>query len=446
MSEIVNFINDFPDPYPLVMSFISDLPDLYPLFMRFISDFPILFPLFMSFIWITGALIFYWKEERHITKVPHLDHYPMFSILVPAHNEALQIEDTLNKLLELDYPDYEIIAIDDGSTDGTDRLIHAMAAKHATIRALYMRENHGKASAMNAACAMIRGEYVLGLDADTLIDSQALKWIGWHFNNYPRVGAVTGNPRVLNRTTLLAKIQTGEYSTIIGLIKRSQRILGKVLTVSGVIAAFRKQALEDIGFWDTHTVTEDIDITWRLQRHFWDIRYEPRALAWILVPETISGLWLQRLRWAEGGIEALLKNGGIWHDWRQRRLWPIYIEYLVSTIWAYSFWLLISLWAIQTAYNLYSPIDLLLSPPKLWAASLLALVCMMMFTMSIIMDSRYDKKLLRSLFWVIWYPFCYWLISATTVAVAVPRVLLRKKGYVGSGTWQSPDRGIHLDN
>jgi len=412
--------------------------------LSFLSDFLFLYPLFMSFIWIVGALIFYWKEERKITKVPELTHFPMFSILVPAHNEKEQIEDTLNKLLELDYPEYEIIAIDDGSTDGTDRLIHEVAKKHAKIRAIYMRANHGKAAALNAACATIQGEYVLSIDADTLLDTQALKWFGWHFNKFPRVGAVTGNPRVLNRTTLLAKVQTGEYSTIIGLIKRSQRILGKVLTVSGVVAAFRKQALEDVGFWDTHTVTEDIDITWRLERHFWDIRYEPHILAWILVPESIEGLWRQRLRWAQGGIEALARNKGVWSDWRQHRIWPVYIEYIISTLWAYSFWLVISLWSIQALFNLYSPVEFLPPIPPMWTGSLLALVCLMMFTVSLSMERRYDKSLLKSLFWIIWYPFAYWLISATTMVVAVPRVLFRKKGYQGTGTWQHPDRGIHL--
>jgi len=412
--------------------------------LNFLSDFLFLYPLFMSFIWIVGALIFYWKEERNITKTPELTHFPMFSILVPAHNEKEQIEDTLNRLLELDYPEYEIIAIDDGSTDGTDRLIHEIAKKHTKIRAVYMRDNHGKAAALNAACATIQGEYVLSVDADTLLDAQALKWIGWHFNKFPRVGAVTGNPRVLNRTTLLAKIQTGEYSTIIGLIKRSQRILGKVLTVSGVVSAFRKQALEDVGFWDTHTVTEDIDITWRLERHFWDIRYEPHILAWILVPESIEGLWRQRLRWAQGGIEALAKNTGVWSDWRQHRIWPVYIEYIMSTIWAYSFWLVISLWSIQALFNLYSPVEFLPPIPPMWTGSLLALVCLMMFTVSLSMESQYDKSLLKSLFWIIWYPFAYWLISATTMVVAVPRVLFRKKGYQGTGTWQHPDRGIHL--
>jgi poly-beta-1,6-N-acetyl-D-glucosamine synthase len=414
-------------------------------FINFLSDFLFLYPMFISFVWIVGAVIFYFKDERNISEIPQLEHYPLFSILVPAHNERRHIENTLKKLLNLNYPDYEIIAIDDGSTDGTDKIIHAMVEKHEKIRGMYMRENHGKAAALNAACAAVRGEYVLVIDADAFIDIDALKWFAWHFNKFPRVGAVTGNPRVLNRTTLLAKIQIGEYSTIIGLIKRTQRILGKVLTVSGVIAAFRKQALLDVGFWDTHTATEDIDITWRMERHFWDVRYEPRIMAWILVPESLEGLWRQRMRWAQGGVEALVTHRDIWSDWRQRRLWPVYIEYVLSATWAFCFWLVIVLWALQAGFNLYTPVTFLPPVPPLWTGSLLALVCLIMFTFSLVMDSHYEKSMLRSLFWIIWYPFAYWLINATTIVVAIPRVLFTKKGYQGTGTWQHPDRGVHLE-
>lgn len=92
-----------------------------------------------------------------------------------------------------------------------------------------------------------------------------------------------------------------EYASIIGLIKRSQRILGKVMTVSGVIFAFRKRALLDCGLWDKDLITDDIGVTWKLQRRFWDVRYEPRALCWMLVPETLKGLGIL---WCFAGVVA----------------------------------------------------------------------------------------------------------------------------------------------
>ncbi len=407
-----------------------------------IANFVFLYPLFMSFVWIIGAFVFFMGRERGDKNPPKLDHHPMFSILVPAHNEREQIEETINRLLELNYPDYEIVVADDGSTDGTTDILHHLTQKHDRLRAIYMRINSGKGAALNAACAISNGRYILCIDADAQLEPDALLWMAWHFNNFPRVGAVTGNPRVLNRTTLLAKIQTGEFATIIGLIKRAQRVLGKVLTVSGVIAAFRKEAITSIGLWDPHMATDDIDITWRLEKAFWDIRYEPRAIVWVLVPETLEGLWRQRLRWSVGGVEVLKKNLDIWKDWRQRRLWPVFIEYVTSIIWAYCFWLVTAIWSLQFIFGAMEGFTFAPPFPPMWSGALLALVCLLMFVASLALDSRYEKHMIRYLFWVIWYPMIYWLISATTVAVAFAKVMLRKKGVHGQGVWESPDRGI----
>jgi biofilm PGA synthesis N-glycosyltransferase PgaC len=408
--------------------------------LQFISDYVYLYPLFMSFVWSVGGLLFFWKQERNKMTVQEMNEYPLFSILVPCHNEEGQIQDTASHLLELDYPEYEIIFIDDGSTDATAARIHELCEKHEKVRGVYFRENHGKASALNAGCAAAKGELILSIDADALLEKNSLRWMAWHFTQFPRVGAVTGNPRVINRTTLLGKIQTGEYATIIGLIKRSQRILGKVLTVSGVIAAFRKDALASAGFWDTDMVTEDIDVTWKLERKFWDVRYEPRAVCWIFVPETLRGLWRQRLRWAQGGIEVLKKHKNIWRDRRQRRLWPVYAEYVLSTLWAYSFWTLVVMWGVQGVLKIIMPIHIIPPIPPLWTGSVLASVCFIQFIVCIYVDRLYDRKLFRYLFWVIWYPFIYWMLGALALVVAVPKALFKEKGT--RAVWQSPDRGI----
>lgn len=405
-----------------------------------LSDFVYLYPLVMSFFWMIGGLIFFWKLERGKRTPPVLEKNQFFSVLVPCHNESEQIRETVSHLLELDYPEYEIILADDGSSDDTASIIHELCMQHEKIRAVYLKKNQGKASALNAACLVSKGELILSIDADALLDKDCLKWMAWHFEVYPRVGAVTGNPRVLNRTTLLGKIQTGEYATIIGFIKRSQRILGKVLTVSGVVAAFRKQALASVGFWDTDMVTEDIDITWKLEKEFWDVRYEPRALCWVLVPETLKGLWRQRVRWAQGGVEVLKKHNDIWQDWRQRRLWPVYTEYACSIIWVMAFWTLILMWIEQAVLNVPIPIRLQAPIPPLWTGSILALACLVQFSLSLYVDSFYDKKMFRYLFWVVWYPFAYWIINAVAIIVALPKALLKRKGT--RAVWLSPDRGI----
>ena len=83
------------------------------------------------------------------------------------------------------------------------------------------------------------------------------------------------------------------------------------------------------------TLTEDIDISWKLQLAHWDVRFEPAATCWILMPETLHGLWKQRLRWATGGAQAILKYRSIWKQWTKRRMWPVYVEYGLSLAWSY---------------------------------------------------------------------------------------------------------------
>ncbi len=412
------------------------------IFSGLLNEFIYFYPMIMSIIWTFGGLIFFFRREQENNALLPTTSSPFFSIIVPCHNEAAHIAKTARHLLTLNYPSYEIIFVDDGSRDRTREEIRLLCKEHPRIRGIYLDQNQGKASALNVGCLAAKSELLVTMDADALLDRNALHYLAHHFIRYPRVGAVTGNPRVLNRTTLLAKIQVGEYATIIGLIKRSQRLLGKVLTVSGVLAAFRRSALLSVGFWDTDMLTEDIDITWKLEKNFWDIRYEARALCWILVPETISGLWRQRLRWAEGGIQVLCKHKDIWSNWEQRRLWPVYVEFIISIFWSYAFWAFVLLWLVQLAFGTGLPIQVAPLIPPRWTGAILAVTCLFQFCVSLLIDHRYEKNMLKYLFWVIWYPFAYWMINSLTQVVATPRALLRQLGQRRRAVWTSPDRGL----
>jgi len=224
----------------------------------------------------------------------------------------------------------------------------------------------------------------------------------------------------------------------IGAIKRSQRIWGKIMTVSGVVVAYRKKALVDVGLWDHDMITEDISVTWKLQGRFWDIRYEPRALCWMLVPETISGIWKQRIRWAQGGQEVILRHWKIILDWRHRRIWPIYYEQWASLFWSYS-WVIVTVYYFITAKTIqelfiwftFSSFALVfLSLIQLWA--------------SLRIDSKYDNVMPYYL-WAAWYPVVYWVLNTTIVMFAMPKAIKsRKRG--GYATWTSPDRGQRKEN
>ncbi|CAM5210457.1 Poly-beta-1,6-N-acetyl-D-glucosamine synthase OS=Castellaniella defragrans OX=75697 GN=HNR28_002557 PE=3 SV=1 [Castellaniella defragrans] len=187
-------------------------------------------------------------------------------------------------------------------------------------------------------------------------------------------------------------------------------------------------------------VTEDIDISWKLQRDHWSIFFEPRALCWILMPETLRGLWKQRMRWAQGGAEVFLKNiSSIWL-WKHRRLWPMVLEYCISAIWAFAFILSILLWALGHFVTLPDHIHIETLLPPEFTGMMLAFACLLQFAISTFIDHRYERGLWRSLYWVIWYPLAYWMISLFTTLLSFPKVMLRRRQR--RARWTSPDRGI----
>ena len=280
-------------------------------FYRILQEFALVYPLFMAYLWIVGGIYYFFHWERRgrlrVSEPPALDHYPGVSIIVPAHNESFALTETIESLIAQRYPEIEVIVVNDGSTDDTAAIMDRYAERGA-IRAIHLATNQGKAAAMRVGALAARHEILVCIDGDAVLEAHAVHWLARHFVDGPRVGAVTGNPRVRTRSTLIGKIQVGEFSSIIGLIKRAQRIYGRVFTVSGVVAAFRRSALERVGFWDLDKLTDDIDISWRLQMDHWSIRFESNALCWILMPETLKGLWRQRLRWAQGGVEVTLEH------------------------------------------------------------------------------------------------------------------------------------------
>jgi biofilm PGA synthesis N-glycosyltransferase PgaC len=410
--------------------------------MELLFNFVFLYPLFMAFFWMIGAIDFFLRRERKELTPPELTEYPHVAVLVPCRNEAEGIGETIKRIADSRYPDFEIVAINDGSTDETGWVLDSLARRIPRLRIVHLEKNRGKAMALRAGALTTRAEYLMCIDADTRLDEHAIQWMMMHFISGPRVGAVTGNPRIINHGTLLSRIQVGEFSTIIGMIKRAQRDLGRVFTVSGCHVCFRRRALHDVGYWSPETMTEDIDVSWKLQLRYWDIRYEPRALAWIVMPETLKGLWRQRLRWARGGIEAALKYATLVRDWTKRRMWPVYLEYVVGATWCYAFLFTVVCWiATQALPEDVWPRGLVVySILPGWTGVILGLVCLMQFAVGLYIDSHYERGIWRYMFWAIWYPAVYWLISAMATIVAIPTALYYR-GKIRHATWVSPERG-----
>jgi poly-beta-1,6-N-acetyl-D-glucosamine synthase len=397
------------------------------------------YPLVMSIFWIIGGTLFHLRREKK--PFPEIIEFPFVSILIPCYNEQDTITDTLVRLSRLNYTNYEIIAINDGSRDDTWSVLRSLSKHMEKLRVIHCKNNLGKANALYVGLLAAKGEIIMCLDADSYLDPDALNYIIPHFTapNYgERVGAVTGNPRIRNRSTLLARIQLCEYASIIGLIKRSQRLLGKVMTVSGVIVAYRKRALLDCKLWDRDLITEDIGVTWKLQKRFWDIRYEPNAICWMLVPETLRGLWKQRVRWAQGGLEVMLRHWNVFFDWRYRRLIPVYIEQILSILWVLA-WLVTTFYSVFLmvySHSYYQPIR--------WNGAYLGMICLIQIAVSMMIEKKYDEKFFRYYLWAAWYPIFYWYFNALVVLRAIPKVVfhLFKRKKKRFAIWESPDRGL----
>lgn len=426
----------------MIDQLLSNVANVSLSFAEGILAFTFYYPLFMAYLWMIGAIYYYFQWERkepHYDQPPELPEHPPVSIVVPCYNEANQVNDVILSLTKLNYPNYEIIAVNDGSADKTGEKLDALAQQHTQLRVIHLATNQGKATGLNMAALLAKHEFLLCIDGDAVLDKDCITWMMRHFLNSSRVAAVTGNPRIRNRSTMLGKLQVGEFSSIIGLIKRAQRIYGRIFTISGVVAMFRKSALHRVGYWSTNMITEDIDISWKLQTAHYMIRYEPNAICWILMPETLRGLFKQRIRWAQGGAEVLLKYANIFHLWRKRRMWIVFIELVTSLVWAYLMIAVLTLWLL----GLFMPLPEALQIKSLlpgWNGVILAFTCLLQFAISLFIDGRYETKIRRYFYWMIWYPMLFWILSAITSVIGLPKAIFKNKKQ--QARWTSPDRGL----
>ncbi|MEU1081080.1 polysaccharide deacetylase family protein [Streptomyces sp. NPDC005908] len=225
------------------------------------------------------------------------------TVLVPAYNEAKCIENTVNSLMASDHP-IEMLVIDDGSTDGTARIVEAMGLPNVrVIRQL----NAGKPAALNRGLANARHGIVVMMDGDTVFEPSTVRELVQPFGD-PRVGAVAGNAKVGNKDSLIGAWQHIEYVMGFNLDRRMYDILRCMPTIPGAVGAFRKSALEPIGGMSEDTLAEDTDVTMALHRAGWRVVYAENARAWTEAPETVQQLWSQRYRWSYGTMQAIWKH------------------------------------------------------------------------------------------------------------------------------------------
>jgi len=184
-------------------------------------------------------------------------------------------------------------------------------------------------------------------------------------------------------------------------------------------------------------LTDDIDITWKLQQSGWFVRYAPNAVCWILMPETLKGLWRQRVRWAQGAGETALKYGLRLFSKDGQRMLPILFEYLFSMIWAHAILITGCGILIEALYSF--DLGLVWTVPSHWSV-LMGVTFFLQSLVAMSLERRYEPDIFKYFLWMIWYPMIYWLIMAVTSCLGLYRAIFfgRKK----LATWVSPDRGL----
>jgi cellulose synthase/poly-beta-1,6-N-acetylglucosamine synthase-like glycosyltransferase/peptidoglycan/xylan/chitin deacetylase (PgdA/CDA1 family) len=254
-------------------------------------------------------------------------HLPSVSVIVPAYNEEVGIERAVRSLAGNDYPDLEVVVVDDGSLDRTAAIVESLALPNVY---LVRQDNGGKAGALNTGVRMSRGEVLVMVDGDTVFEADTIRHLVQPLAD-PEVAAVSGNTKVGNRGRLLGRWQHIEYVTGFNLDRRMYEVLQCTPTVPGAIGAFRRSVLDEVGGVSGDTLAEDTDLTLAVGRTGKRVVYAPDARAWTEAPSTLSGLWRQRYRWSFGTMQAVWKHLGavVSRDPDDRRIGRRALPYMI---------------------------------------------------------------------------------------------------------------------
>jgi len=246
--------------------------------------------------------------EQNVRGSEPAEELPPVSIIVPAYNEGAVLDAALESLLQMDYPTFEVVIVDDGSTDDTAEVAARWERRGGGIDVrLVTKRNGGKATALNVGISQARYPFILCMDADSWMDPGTLMAAMRRFAD-PTVGAVAGNVKVANRKGLLARLQALEYIEGLNMPRRAQGFIAAVNIIPGPVGIFRREALEEVGGYDTDTFAEDADLTLKLITSGWKVLYEDQAITWTDAPENVLDLIQQRYRWTRGLIQAIRKR------------------------------------------------------------------------------------------------------------------------------------------
>jgi 1,2-diacylglycerol 3-beta-glucosyltransferase len=253
-------------------------------------------------------------QKRKMKKHPLVineNYKPFITIMIPAHNEESVISNTVENILQIDYPKFEVIVIDDRSSDNTASVIKDLEQKHDNVIALIRKLNAfpGKSAVLNDALKIAKGEAILVFDADATVNPDFINQLIPHLEPAD-VGAVQARKIIRNKdVNFLTRCQNNEYTMDTHLQVGRDAVKGAV-ELRGNGELIKREALEDIGGWNNYTITDDLDMSTRLHIKGWDVRFCPDACVYEEGIVYILPLFRQRRRWLEGTIRRYLEYFG----------------------------------------------------------------------------------------------------------------------------------------
>ena len=256
--------------------------------------------------------IAYKIKKRKSLKNPQLkneQYKPFVSIMIPAHNEESVISNTIETVLNLDYPNFEIIAIDDRSTDNTASVLKDLEKKYPEKVIAFIRPKEafpGKSAVLNDALQFAKGEAILVFDADATMEPNFLTNLVYELE--PKdVGAVQARKVVRNKDiNILTRCQNNEM-TMDTYFQVSRDSVKGAVELRGNGELIKRTALEDIGGWNNYTITDDLDMSTRLHIKGWDVRFCHETIVYEEGIMYLFPLYRQRRRWLEGTIRRYLE-------------------------------------------------------------------------------------------------------------------------------------------
>jgi len=305
------------------------------------------------FITINSIWLFIYSAFKN-KNYKQWDKMPPVSIIIPAYNKANFIRKTILSVLSLDYPDKEIIVVDDCSEDGTGEVCKDFAKKK-KIKLITHDRNLGKSAALNDGIKAAKNDIIVTVDADSFPKKDSLKRLVSYFAD-PKIGAVAGTIKVAEKKTILSIYQYIEYFSQ-GFQRICQGFVNAIMVAPGPLTAYRKDVLVKAGYFDSDTVVEDFDMTIKIHKAGYKIVSEKKAKALTAAPDTLKQWKAQRIRWARGSIQILKKHFDIMTNTRPLAMFsfPMLMVWTGLPYVIVSTYILMAIRGIMTAIQNFNP-------------------------------------------------------------------------------------------